>query len=172
VSCVPYRCPDCAGEVDLSRTPLESGLVRLAALGAEGFELEFDDPELHACARAALGLCPHGGDPAWDAEQLRPLARAGLEQLERGAASDPQLAELLRMWRPRALALAGRADELSGEEALRGRLERRLADIERRMRAASAAGNADEAERLHARYIELGTVYAGRLAAEWRSTTG
>ena len=39
------------------------------------------------------------------------------------------------------------------------------------MRAAAAAGDDDEAERLHARYIELGTTYAGRLAAGWRSTT-
>ena len=38
------------------------------------------------------------------------------------------------------------------------------------MRAATAAGDDDEAERLHARYIELGTTYAGRLAAGWRST--
>ena len=76
------------------------------------------------------------------------------------------------MWRPRAFALAGRAEELSREEALRGRLELRLADVERRMRAAAAAGDDDEAERLHARYIELGTTYAGRMAAGWRSTAG
>ena len=81
------------------------------------------------------------------------------------------MAELLRVWRPRAFALAGRADELSREDALRGRLELRLADVERRMRAAAAAGDDDEAERLHARYIELGTTYAGRLVAGWRSTT-
>ena len=70
------------------------------------------------------------------------------------------------MWRPRAFGIAGRADELSREEALRGRLELRLADVERRMRAAAAAGDDDEAERLHARYIELGTTYAGRMAAD------
>ena len=40
------------------------------------------------------------------------------------------------------------------------------------MRAAGAAGDEDEAERLHARYIELGTTYAGRMASAWRSTTG
>ena len=52
-------------------------------------------------------------------------------------------------------------------------MELRLADVERRMRAATAAGDDDEAERLHARYIErFGTMYAGRLAAGWRSTTG
>jgi hypothetical protein len=172
VSSVPYRCPDCGGEVDLARTPLESGLVRLAALGAEGFALEFDDLEVHARARKALGPCPHAGDPVWGQEQLEPLAREGLARLERAAAEDGRLAELLGVWRPRAFALAGRTDELSREEALRGRLELRLADVERRMRAATAAGDDDEAERLHARYIELGTTYAGRLVAGWRSTTG
>ena len=165
-----YRCPACAGEVDLARTPLESGLVRLAALGAEGFALEFDEPPIHARAREALGECPHGADPAWDRAALEPLAREGLARLERAAAEDERMAELLRVWRPRAFALAGRAEDLSREEALRGRLELRLADVERRMRAATAAGDDDEAERLHARYIELGTTYAGRLVAGWRST--
>jgi hypothetical protein len=172
VSNVAYSCPDCGGELDLARTPLESGLVRLAVLGSDGFELEFDAPEIHARARKALGPCPHEGDPAWVREELEPIARAGLEQLERAALTEPRMAELLRVWRPRAFALAGRADELSREEALQGRFELRLADVERRMRAATAAGDEDEAERLHARYIELGTTYAGRLAAGWRSTTG
>jgi hypothetical protein len=171
VSSVPYRCPDCGGEVDLARTPLESGLLRLAVLGADGFELEFDLPELQAAVAGALGPCPHTADPAWDAEELEPLARTGLASLERAAAEDARMAELLRVWRPRAFALAGRSDELSREDALRGRLELRLADVERRMRAATAAGDDDEAERLHARYIELGTTYAGRLVAGWRSTT-
>jgi hypothetical protein len=172
VSAVPYRCPDCDGELDLARTPLESGLVRLAALGSDDFELEFDTPGVHARAREALGACPHAGDPTWVRERLEPIAREGLANLERAAADEPRMAELLRVWRPRAFALAGRADELSREEALQGRFELRLADVERRMRAAGAAGDEDEAERLHARYIELGTTYAGRLAAGWRSTTG
>jgi hypothetical protein len=172
VSSVPYRCPDCGGEVDLARTPLESGLVRLAVFGAEEFALSFDDPEVRARARTALGPCPHGGDPAWDLGRLQPVAREGLARLEQAAPGDPRLADLLQMWRPRAFGIAGRADELSREEALRGRLELRLADVERRMRAAGAAGDEDEAERLHARYIELGTTYAGRMAAAWRSTTG
>ena len=171
MSSVAYRCPDCDGEVDLARTPLESGLVRLATLGGEGFALEFDIPEVHARAREALAVCPHTGGPVWDPEALRPVAREGLARLEEAATRDARLAELLRMWRPRAFAIAGRADELSREEALRGRLELRLADVERRMRAAGAAGDEDEAERLHARYIELGTAYAGRMAAAWRSTT-
>jgi hypothetical protein len=168
---VAYRCPDCGGEVDLARTPLESGLVRLAALGADDFRLEFDPPELAAPVRAALAPCPHGGDPVWDSARLEPVAREGLARLERAAAGDARMAELLAVWRPRAFALAGRSDELSREEALRGRLELRLADVERRMRAATAAGDDDEAERLHARYIELGTTYAGRLVAGWRSTS-
>jgi hypothetical protein len=172
VSPVPYRCPDCGGEVDLARTPLESGLVRLAALGADGFALEFDAPEVQARAGEALAGCPHAADPAWDTELLQPLAREGLARLEEAAPRDARLAELLQIWRPRAYGIAGRADELSREEALRGRLEQRLADVERRMRAAAAAGDHDEAERLHARYIELGTTYAGRMAATWRSTTG
>ncbi len=172
MSSVSYRCPDCGGEIDLERTPLESGLVRLAILGAPGFALEFDDPEVHAGARPALGPCPHGADPVWDGERLEPLARTGLARLERAARADPRMEELLRVWRPRAFALAGRADELSREDALRGRLELRLADVERRMRAATAAGDDDEAERLHARYIELGTTYAGRLVSGWRSTSG
>lgn len=171
MSAVAYRCPDCGGELDLARTPLESGLVRLAALGSDGFELEFDAPEIHTRAREALGPCPHVGDPVWVRERLQPIARAGLANLERAAAEEPRMAELLRVWRARAFALAGRAEELSREEALQGRFELRLADVERRMRAAAAAGDEDEAERLHARYIELGTTYAGRLAAGWRSTT-
>jgi hypothetical protein len=172
VHVVPYVCPDCGGELELARTPLESGLLRLAVLGAEDFALEFDAPELHARAHEALGPCPHAGEAAWDHECLQPFAREGLARLERAAADDDRMAELLRVWRPRAFALAGRAGELSREEALRGRMEVRLADVERRMRAATAAGDDDEAERLHARYIELGTMYAGRLAAGWRSTTG
>ena len=171
MSSVPYRCPECGGEVDLARTPLESGLVRLAALGAEGFALSFDAPEVHTRAREALGSCPHSLDPSWDLESLQPLAREGLAKLEAAAADDARLAELLLMWRPRAYGIAGRADELSREEALRGRMELRLADVERRMRVAAAAGDDDEAERLHARYIELGTTYAGRMVAGWRSTS-
>ena len=167
-----YICPDCGGEVELARTPLESGLLRLAVLGAEGFALEFDAPEVHALARVTLAACPHAADPVWDREAIEPFAREGLERLERAAAADARMADLLAVWRPRAYALAGRAGELSREEALRGRFELRLADVERRMRAATAAGDDDEAERLHARYIELGTTYAGRLAAGWRSTGG
>ena len=171
MSSVSYRCPECGGELDLARTPLESGLVRLAVLGADGFALDFGSAELHPAVRAALAPCLHAGTPVWDATRLEPIAREGLARLERAAAGDERMAELLQVWRPRAFALAGRADELSREDALRGRMELRLADVERRMRAATAAGDDDEAERLHARYIELGTTFAGRMVAGWRSTS-
>jgi hypothetical protein len=162
-----YHCELCGGEVDLSRTPLESGLVRLATLGPDGFELTFDDPAVHAAAAAALGPCPHDADPSWDREALRSLADAGWRALL--AAQDDELDLLAVVWRPRALALAGRAEELSRDDIVRGRLEQRVAEVSARMQVALAAGEADEAERLHARAIELGTVLAGRLAAEWRS---
>ena len=162
-----YHCELCGAEVDLSRTPLESGLVRLATLGPEGFELAFDDPRVHAVAAAALGPCPHDADPSWDADKLRAPRRRRLERLV--AAGDDELDLLAVVWRPRALALAGRADELSRDDVVRGRLEQRVAEVSARMHAALAAGEADEAERLHARAIELGTVLAGRLAAEWRA---
>jgi hypothetical protein len=162
-----YHCPRCRGEVDLARTPLESGLVRLAALGPGGFELAFDDPAVHAAAAPALGPCPHVADPSWDITELRPLADAGWRALV--AAEDDELDLLAVVWRPRALALAGRADELSRDDIVRGRLEQRVAEVAGRMQVALDAGEADEAERLHARAIELGTVLAGRLAAEWRA---
>jgi hypothetical protein len=162
-----YHCELCGGDVDLSRTPLESGLVRLAALGPAAFELAFDDPAVHAAAAPALGSCPHGLDPSWDAPKLAPLADAGWRALL--AAEDDELDMLAVVWRPRALALAGRADELSRDDVVRGRLEQRVAQVSARMQAALAAGEEEEAERLHARAIELGTVLAGRLAAEWRA---
>jgi hypothetical protein len=162
-----YHCELCGGDVELGRTPLESGLVRLATLGPGGFELAFDDPAVHAAAAPALGPCPHVADPSWDRAELQPLADAGWRALL--DAEDDELDLLAVVWRPRALALAGRADELSRDDVVRGRLEQRVAEVSARMQVALAAGEADEAERLHARAIELGTVLAGRLAAEWRS---
>ena len=162
-----YHCERCGGEVDLARTPLESGLVRLAVLGPEGFALTFDDPAVHAAAAPALGPCPHELEPSWDRAALQPLADAGWQALL--AAEDDELDLLAVVWRPRALALAGRADELSRDDVVRGRLEQRVAQVTARMQVALADGDADEAERLHARAIELGTVLAGRLAAEWRA---
>jgi hypothetical protein len=162
-----YRCPRCGGEVDLARTPLESGLLRLAVLGSDDFVLSFDDPRLHATAAPLLGPCPHGDDPEWDVEALRPLAERGWQALLRAADDDPRLETLASLWRPQALRLLGRSDELSKEEALRARLQERLEDLRRRMDAARAAGDDEQAELLHARYIELGMVFAGRMAAAW-----
>jgi hypothetical protein len=162
-----YRCPRCGGEVDLARTPLESGLLRLAVLGPDDFVLSFDDPRLHATAAPLLGPCPHGDDPEWDVEALRPLAERGWQALLRAADDDPRLETLASLWRPQALRLLGRTDELSKEEALRARLQERLEDLRRRMDAARAAGDDEQAELLHARYIELGMVFAGRMAAAW-----
>jgi hypothetical protein len=162
-----YHCELCGGDDDLSRTPLESGLVRLATLGPEGFELVFDHPAVHAAAASALGPCPHEVDPSWDGEELRPLADEGWRALL--AAEGDELDLLAVVWRPRALALAGRTDDLSRDDIVRGRLEQRVAEVSARMQVALAAGDVDEAERLHARAIELGTVLAGRLAAEWRA---
>jgi hypothetical protein len=158
-------CPRCGGEVDLARTPLQSGLVRLAALGADGFALEFDDPDVATAALPLLGPCPHAADPSWDAAALQPVAARGWDALEAAVAVDERLAELAALWRPRALRLAGRGGEVGAQDALRVRLGERLEDIVTRMEQAQAAGDEDEAERLHARYIELGMVYAGRTAA-------
>jgi hypothetical protein len=162
-----YRCPRCGGEVDLARTPLESGLLRLAVLGADEFVLSFDDPRLHATAAPLLGPCPHRDDPTWDVEELRPIAERGWAVLQRAALDDPRLETLSSLWRPQALRLLGRSDELSKEEALRARLQERLEDLRRRMDAAREAGDEEQAELLHARYIELGMVFAGRMAAAW-----
>jgi hypothetical protein len=161
---VPYRCPSCGGEVELARTPLESGLVRLAVLGADDFRLEFDDPALRSALAPLLGPCPHGSEPTWDEAALRPVAARGLAALE----AAPELAQLAALWRPRALALCGRSEEVAKGDVLRLRLEGRLAELSQRMDEAREQGDGDEAERLHARYIELGMVYAGRLAAAWR----
>ncbi len=59
---------------------------------------------------------------------------------------------------------AGRAPAPTGEAALNARLEERLAEIVVAMEDARAAGDDDRAQALHARYIELATTYAGRLA--------
>ena len=96
-----------------------------------------------------------------------PARGAGLEALLRAAEDDPRLETLASLWRPQALRLLGRTDELSKEEALRARLQERLEDLRRRMDAARAAGDEEQAELLHARYIELGMVFAGRMAAAW-----
>ena len=163
-----YHCELCGGEVDLSRTPLESGLVRLATLGPERLRARLRRSG-RARRRRSGARCHVRTWPirAGTRPSCGPLADAGWSALL--AAEDDELDLLAVVWRPRALALAGRADELSRDDVVRGRLEQRVAEVSARMQVALAAGEADEAERLHARAIELGTVLAGRLAAEWRA---
>ena len=156
--------PGATSPVDLAEHPLEAGLVRLAVLGADGFELRFDDPAVTAALAGCLA--PEGDDP-FDPERLRPYAVDGLAALEAAAADDERLARLLALWRPRALALAGRGAELSKDEVLRARLAERLDALAAEIETASAAGDDDRAQALHARYIELGTTYAARLARTW-----
>jgi len=45
------------------------------------------------------------------------------------------------------------------------RFEERLRDLKHGMAQAEADGDEDRREALHAKYIEVGTTYAGRLAA-------
>lgn len=141
---------------------LEAGLIRLALLGAEDFRLEFDDPAVVA----ALAECA-AGDGGIDPERLRPYARRGLAALEAAAPHDARLAQLLTVWRPRALRLAGLGGQATADERLRLRLEDRLAALAAAMEDARAAGDDELAQTLHARYIELGTTYAARMAQAW-----
>jgi hypothetical protein len=156
--------PGAGAPVDLAEHPLEAGLVRLAILGADGFALRCDEPELVEALAACLADDP---DEPFDPARLRPYAERGLAVLERAAVGDERLARLLALWRPRALALAGRAAELTREEVLRARLAERLDALAAQLEAARAAGDDDRAQALHARYIELGTTYAARLAQAW-----
>jgi hypothetical protein len=66
------------------------------------------------------------------------------------------------VWRPRALVLMGREQELAKEDVLRLRLEDKLAALQAEVERATAAGDSDAAEAAHARYIELGTTYVRR----------
>ena len=162
------RRPGSDDELDLAEHPLEAGLVRLSVLGADGFALRFDDPRVIAAAVACLAPADRGDeDGPWDLEALRPHADRGLRALEEAARHDERLARLHGVWRPRALRLAGRGGEASGEDRLRLRLEDRLATLAAQLLAARDAGDHDLAQALHARYIELGTTYAGRLARSW-----
>ena len=151
--------------VDLVDHPLEAGLIRLAVRGGAGFELDFDDPAVLAAAAGCLA--PAGEGAVWDADALRPYAERGLRALEAVADDDVRLRRLLGVWRPRALRLAGLGDEAGGEDRRRVRLDDRLASLAAQLHAAQAAGDDDLAQALHARYIELGTTYAGRLARSW-----
>jgi len=81
--------------------------------------------------------------------------------LERLEGSDA-LSDLRSAWGPRAVALAGRSDELAKEDVLRIRLEDKLTALQTEVERATAAGDLDAAETAHARYIELGTTYVRR----------
>jgi hypothetical protein len=66
------------------------------------------------------------------------------------------------VWRPRALLLLGREDELEKADVLRLRLEDKLAALQAEVERATATGDDEGAETAHARYIELGTTYVRR----------
>lgn len=153
--------PDGAGTIDLADYRFEAGLVRLAVVGADDQPLRSDEPDV----RAAIVDClqPDPLDP-FDRERLAAHAPAALAALDAAAAEAP-VARLASLWRPRLLALAGRQDELTGEQAVILRFEARLRELEREMAKAERDGDEDRREALHAKYIEVGTTYAGRLAA-------
>lgn len=157
----PLELPDGAGTVDLADYRFEAGLIRLAVLGVDGHPLGTDEPEV----RAAISVClrPDPLEP-FDRERLAAHAPAALEALD-AAPADAPVMRLAALWRPRLLALAGRQDELTGEQAVILRFEARLRDLEREMAQAQRDGDEDRREALHAKYIEVGTTYAGRLAA-------
>jgi hypothetical protein len=152
---------------------LEVGLVRLALDGPEGFRLGSAGveaevaPLLEPCACGGRlvpgGDARLGSDPVFSGEALRPLVRRGWDVIE--GCEEPGLLRLREVWRPRALRLLGREDELSPEDVLGLRLEQRLADLRAEIERARAAGDEDAAQMAHARYIELGTSYARRFAA-------
>jgi hypothetical protein len=166
----PWRCRACGRPADLAPHALEVGLVRLAVAGPDGFRL--GSAGVEPVVADTLAPCPCGGRleagtgagdplaPGFDAEALRPLAQRGWRVLE--ASGEPALGRLRALWRPRALALLGRDDEVSRDERLRLRLEERLAGLAGEMEAARARGDDDAAEAAHARYIELGTTYVRR----------
>ena len=96
------------------------------------------------------------------------LPISALDALDAALPDHEELARLAPLWRPRLLLLAGRKDELTGEQAVVLRFEERLREITRGMAEAEARGDEDAREALHAKYIEVGTAYAGRLAARGR----
>ena len=157
----PLELPDDAGIIDLDDYRFEAGLVRLAVLGVDDKPLGTDEPAV----RAAIAAClrPDPLDP-FDRERLAAHAPAALDALD-GAPADAPVARLATLWRPRLLALAGREGELTGEQAVILRFEARLRDLEREMAKAQRDGDEERREALHAKYIEVGTTYAGRLAA-------
>ena len=164
----PWSCGACGATADLATASVQVGLIRLAAHGASGFRLGCDGIENEV--GGALSPCTCGGRftpgagagthaaPAFDSPIMRDAAARGWPVLE----AEPSLATLREVWRPRALLLAGREDELSREDVLRLRLEDKLAALQAEVERATAAGDVDAAETAHARYIELGTTYVRR----------
>jgi hypothetical protein len=164
----PWSCGTCGSQIDLAGCSIEVGLVRLATRGGDGFQLGGAGigPEL----AAVLASCECGGrfapgpgtGPAatarFDPDAIRDPAARGWAALE----ATPALAELREVWRPRALVLMGREQELAKEDVLRLRLEDKLAALQAEVERATAAGDSDAAEAAHARYIELGTTYVRR----------
>jgi hypothetical protein len=163
----PWRCSTCGARADLAPLSAETGLVRLATAGEEGFRLGSDGiedrvaPLLEPCACGGrLEPGAGAGEPVearFQAQALRPVAEQGWQVL--AASGDPRLRELSEVWRPRALRALGREDELTADEQLELRLEGRLQELLRTIERAEAAGDVDAAETAHARYVELGTTY-------------
>jgi hypothetical protein len=163
-----WSCTACGATTDLAGASVEVGLVRLAAHGSEGFHLGSEGVADEVSV--ILAPCPCGGRfapgaghgelraAAFDTDAVREAAVRGWPVLE----SDPELHALREVWRPRALLLAGREDELSKEDVLRLRLEDKLSALQTEVERATAAGDLDAAETAHARYIELGTTYVRR----------
>jgi hypothetical protein len=164
----PWSCGTCGATADLASASVEVGLIRLATHGAKGFRLGSDGIETEVAA--TLSPCSCGGRfapgpgagvhvaPAFDEAGMREAAVRGWTVLER----EPAVAPLREVWRPRALFLGGREDDLSREDVLRLRLEDKLAALQVEVERATAAGDTDAAETAHARYIELGTTYVRR----------
>jgi hypothetical protein len=169
----PWRCEACGAAYDMAGRTLEVGLVRLALDGPEGFQLGSAGieaeiaPLLEPCACGGRlvpgGDATTGSDPIVAREALIPLARRGWAVIEE--CREPGLSRLREVWRPRALRLLGRDEELSKEDVFELRLEQRLSDLRAEIDRARAAGDEDAAQMAHARYIELGTSYARRFAA-------
>jgi hypothetical protein len=148
-----------AGIVDLDLYPFEAGVVRLAVHGADGSPLDFSDAAVRAAIVDTLS------DDPFAQEALQVHAPAALAALDAALPDHEELARVAALWRPRLLVLADRKDELTGEQTVVLRFEERLREIKRGMAEAEAAGDEDAREALHAKYIEVGTTYAGRLAA-------
>jgi hypothetical protein len=163
-----WSCRACGSQIDLAGCSIEAGLVRLAARGGDGFQLGGAgiEPEL----AAVLASCECGGrfapgagtGPAAPARFVRDAMRDPAARGWAALEATPALTELREVWRPRALVLMGREQELAKEDVLRLRLEDKLAALQAEVERATAAGDSDAAEAAHARYIELGTTYVRR----------